>query len=270
MVVCAVVGMLMAVATPMQLPLVKAFFGLLGMTLVAGSAATVNHIADAAIDARMARTAQRPVATGRISTKQGAIFAVVLLIAGCAVLFLLVNPLSMWLNLASWIGYGLIYTFLLKRRTSQNIVIGGLFGATPPLLGWVSVTNSIELAPLVLVLIIFAWTPPHFWALALDRKHEYEAANIPMLPVTHGESHTRIQILVYTVLLVAISVLPFFIGTSGWLYLVCAIVLGSVYLYFAVLLVTHRDRKLPKGMFRYSVFYLTVLFVALLGDHYVM
>ena len=189
MLLCALVGMFLA--TPGMVPIDTLVFGLVGIALVAGSAAVVNHIADQHIDARMARTHERPVATGRVSTRQGIIFAALTGIIGFFVLWFLVNPLTAWLNLASWVGYGLIYTFYLKRATPQNIVIGGLFGAAPPLFGWTAVTNSVDPGGLLLVLIIFAWTPPHFWALALDRKDEYAEVGMPMLPVTHSQPKTR-------------------------------------------------------------------------------
>jgi heme o synthase len=196
MLLCAMVGMFLAV--PGMVPIDILVFGLVGIALVAGSAAVVNHIADAEIDARMARTQARPVATGRIGFRQGLAFSGLLGISGMLILYFLVNPLTAWLNLASWVGYGLVYTLFLKRATPQNIVIGGLFGAAPPLFGWAAVSNSVEPGALLLVLIIFAWTPPHFWALALDRKEEYASVDVPMLPVTHGEAYTRLHIFFYT------------------------------------------------------------------------
>ena len=209
MLLCALVGMFLA--TPGMVPAQTLIFGLLGIGLVAGSAAVVNHLADAHIDARMARTQARPVATGRVSQSQGIAFSAVIGITGMLILWFGVNPLTAWLNLASWVGYGLIYTYFLKRATPQNIVIGGLFGAAPPLFGWTAVTNSIDPGGLLLVLIIFAWTPPHFWALALERKEEYAEVGVPMLPVTHGEQFTRLHILLYTVILVIASLMPFLI-----------------------------------------------------------
>ena len=264
MLLCALVGMF--VATPESPPLDIILFGLLGIALVAGSAAVVNHIADAEIDVRMARTRNRPVARGRVRPVAGGVFAAVLGIAGMAVLLVWVNPLTAWLNLASWIGYGLIYTLYLKRATSQNIVIGGLFGAAPPLFGWTAVTNSVELGGLILVLIIFIWTPPHFWALALDRRKDYENVDIPMLPITHGDAYTRRQILYYTVALCAVSLLPVAIGMSGVVYLAGAAVLGAVFLFYAIALLRGQQRA-PKATFRYSIAYLTALFVILLVDH---
>jgi heme o synthase len=266
MLLCAVVGMLLA--QPGFAPLALMLYATAGIALVAGSAAAINHIADSTIDARMARTRHRPVATGRISTRQGIVFSAVLGICGMAVLYLLVNPLTAWLNLASWVGYGLIYTLFLKRATPQNIVIGGLFGAAPPLFGWAAVTNSIDPGALLLVLIIFAWTPPHFWALALDRTEEYRNAEIPMLPVTHGDAYTRRHVLFYTLILVAISLLPFAIGMSGFIYLTAAIVLGAGFAYWAIVLVMNRNPAAPMETFRYSIVYLMALFMALLVDHF--
>lgn len=267
MLLCALVGMFLAV--PGMVPLDVLAFGLSGIALVAGSAAVVNHLADAQIDARMARTRARPVATGRVGLAQGLAFSAMLGITGMLILYYLVNPLTAWLNLASWVGYGLIYTLFLKRATPQNIVIGGLFGAAPPLFGWTAVTNSIEPGPLLLVLIIFAWTPPHFWALALDRKDEYASVDVPMLPVTHGEAYTRLHILLYTLIMVAVSLLPFSIGMSGWVYLVGALTLGAGFLYWAVVLLRNRNPRAPIETFKYSIVYLMVLFVVLLVDHYI-
>ena len=202
---------------------------------MAGSAAVVNHIADAHIDSRMARTQSRPVATGRVSNRDAIIFSAVTGLIGLGMLWFLINPLTAWLNLASWVGYGLIYTFFLKRATPQNIVIGGLFGAAPPLFGWTAVTNSIDPGGLLLVLIIFVWTPPHFWALALERKDEYAEVGMPMLPVTHGEAYTRLHILLYTILLVVCTILPYLIGMSGPLYLAGALALGGGFLYLSLI-----------------------------------
>lgn len=267
MLLCAAVGMFLA--TPGMVPIDVIVFGLTGVTLVAGSAAVVNHIADSHIDARMARTESRPAAMGRVSNFQGLVFSALTGISGLLILWFFVNPLTAWLNLASWIGYGLIYTLYLKRATPQNIVIGGLFGAAPPLFGWTAVTNSIDAGGLLLVLIIFAWTPPHFWALALERKDEYAEVGIPMLPVTHGEKFTRLHILLYTVILVISSVLPFLIGMSGLLYLAGALGLGAGFIYWAIVLVQARNPKAPMETFRYSIVYLGVLFLFLLADHYV-
>jgi len=268
MLLCALVGMFLAV--PGMVPLDVLVAGLAGIALVAGSAAVVNHIADAEIDARMARTRLRPVATGRVGFRQGLAFSALTGISGMLILYFLVNPLTAWLNLASWVGYGLVYTLFLKRATPQNIVIGGLFGAAPPLFGWAAVTNSIEPGALLLVLIIFAWTPPHFWALALDRKEEYRSVDVPMLPVTHGDAYTRLHILFYTLILVAGSLLPFVIGMSGLLYLAGALALGGGFLYWAIELLRGRNPRAPIETFRYSIIYLMALFVVLMIDHYLV
>ena len=266
MLMCAAVGMFLSV--PGAVPPNIILYGLVGIALVAASAAAVNHIADAQIDIRMARTQNRPVATGRVSAPQGLVFAGITGAAGFVILYYLVNPLTALLNLASWIGYGLVYTLYLKRATPQNIVIGGLFGAAPPLFGWTAVTNTVEPGALLLVLIIYAWTPPHFWALALDRKAEYEQVEVPMLPITHGEAYTRRQILFYTLILLACSVLPFSIGMSGWPYLLAALALGTVFVFWAVALFKKQVKRAPIRTFRYSITYLTLLFLALLVDHY--
>jgi protoheme IX farnesyltransferase len=266
MLLCAIVGMFLA--TPRAVPVATLVFGSLGIALVAGSAAVVNHIADQHIDARMARTDNRPVATGRVNNQQAIMFCAITGLVGMLILWLFVNPLTAWLNLASWVGYGFIYTMYLKRATPQNIVIGGLFGAAPPLFGWTAVTNSIDPGGLLLVLIIFAWTPPHFWALALERKDEYADVGMPMLPVTHGEAYTRLHILLYTILLVIASVLPFVITMSGPIYLAGALALGAGFLYWAVVLLRNKNEKAPMETFRYSIVYLGALFLLMLVDHY--
>ena len=266
MLLCAVVGMFLATPNAVSLDLV--LYASLGIALVAGSAAVVNHVADQHIDAKMARTESRPVATGRVTNGQAMIFSAITGVLGITLLWFLVNPLTAWLNLASWVGYGLIYTLYLKRATSQNIVIGGLFGAAPPLFGWTAVTNSIDPGGLLLVLIIFAWTPPHFWALALERKDEYADVGMPMLPVTHGEAFTRLHILLYTILLVVASVLPFVIAMSGPLYLAGALALGAGFLYWAIVLIRNNNDKAPMETFRYSILYLGALFLVMLVDHY--
>ena len=268
MLICSVAGMFLA--TSASVPLDILFFGNIGIALVAGSAAVVNHIADAHIDARMARTQSRPVATGRVSNRDAIIFSAATGTLGFVILWFLINPLTAWLNLASWIGYGLIYTFFLKRATPQNIVIGGLFGAAPPLFGWTAVTNSIDPGGLLLVLIIFVWTPPHFWALALERKDEYAEVGMPMLPVTHGEAYTRLHILLYTILLVLCTILPYLIGMSGPLYLAGALALGGGFLYWAIVLMRNNNPRAPMETFRYSIVYLGALFLVLLLDHYLL
>ena len=266
MLLCALVGMLLA--TPPLAPLSTVVFGILGIALVAGSAAVVNHVADARIDRTMSRTDDRPIATGRLRTVEGLAFAAVLGVVGLLVLFFLVNPLSAWLNFASWVGYAVIYTMYLKHRTSQNIVLGGLFGAAPPLLGWTAITNSISFDAVLLVAIIFLWTPPHFWALALDRRDEYAKARVPMLPNTHGVAHTKRQIFYYTLALLLVSVLPSFIGSSGLIYFACAALLGGMFVAYAWALLRYDDAKLPKRTFKFSVIYLNLLFCSLLLDHY--
>ena len=267
MLLCALVGMLLA--TPGMVPWDILVFGNLGIALVAASAAAMNHLMDARVDAVMARTRNRPVAQGRVSGAQGAVFVALTGLVGLVMLAWLVNPLTALLNLASWIGYGLIYTVYLKRATPQNIVIGGLFGAAPPLFGWTAVTGTIDGGALLLVLIIFAWTPPHFWALAIDRVDEYREVAIPMLPVTHGEQYTKLHILLYTVILILISVMPFVIGMSNILYLAVALVLGGVFLFHCVRMLKDRDQA-PIQTFRYSIVYLMLLFIGLVVDHYIL
>jgi protoheme IX farnesyltransferase len=268
MLICSVAGMFLATAS--SVPLDVLIYGNIGIALVAGSAAVINHIADSHIDARMARTQSRPVATGRVSYRDAIIFSAVTGLLGLGILWFLINPLTAWLNLASWVGYGLIYTFFLKRATPQNIVIGGLFGAAPPLFGWTAVTNSIDPGGLLLVLIIFVWTPPHFWALALERKDEYADVGMPMLPVTHGEAYTRLHILLYTILLVLCTILPYLIGMSGLVYLAGALALGGGFLYWAIVLVRDSNPNAPMETFRYSIVYLGALFLVLLLDHYLL
>ena len=267
MLLCTVVGM--CLATTGMVPWNILVFGNLGVALVAGSAAALNHLVDARIDAKMARTQSRPVAQGRVSSLQGAIFIGITGIAGITILAVLVNPLTAWLNLASWVGYGIIYSVYLKRATPQNIVIGGIFGAAPPLFGWTAVTNSIDGGGLLLVLIIFAWTPPHFWALAIDRMEDYRKVDIPMLPVTHGEHYTKVHILLYTIIMIITTILPYLIGMSNLLYLVSAIALGAGFLYWSLKMLLGDDPRAPIETFRYSIFYLTALFIALLADHYI-
>ena len=264
---CTMVGMFLATTGMVAWNVLV--FGNLGVALVAGSAAAMNHMVDASIDAKMARTQNRPLAQGRVSNLQGAVFVGVTGVLGIAILALLINPLTAWLNLASWFGYGVIYSIYLKRATPQNIVIGGLFGAAPPLFGWTAVTGSIDGGGLLLVLIIFAWTPPHFWALAIDRMEEYRQVDIPMLPVTHGEEYTKLHILLYTIVLIVTSVLPFVIGMSNVLYLVSALALGAGFLYWSLMMIFSQNVRAPIETFRYSIFYLMALFLALLADHYI-
>lgn len=266
MILTSLVGMFLAV--PGMVPMDVLIFGNLGIALVAGSGAVVNHLIDRKIDIIMKRTHNRPVAQGRVEPRSAAIFAIVIGVLGMAILLLLVNPLSAWLTLASFIGYAFIYTGYLKHATPQNIVIGGLSGAMPPLLGWAAVTGTIEPGALILVLIIFAWTPPHFWALAIHRKDEYAKSGVPMLPVTHGEFVTKVHIIVYTVMLIAASVLPFFTGMSGWLYLASALALGIGFLAWSILLMVRPGPTTAMDTFKYSILYLALLFVALVVDHY--
>ena len=266
MLVCALVGMLLA--TPPLPDISLMVFGLLGIALVASSAAVVNHVSDAEIDSEMSRTVDRPIASGRIRVAEGLAFAAVLGVVGLLLLFLLVNPLSAWLNFASWFGYAVVYTMYLKHSTSQNIVLGGLFGAAPPLLGWVAVSNTITVEALIWVLIIFMWTPPHFWALALERRREYAQARVPMLPNTHGVQHTTKQIKWYTIALIFASVLPTLIGSSGVLYLCAAALLGGVFYGYSRMLEKTPTIKLARRTFRFSIAYLGLLFTALLLDHF--
>ena len=266
MLICAAVGMALASSSIPSPELIMAT--LVGVALVAGSAAVVNHIADARIDALMARTQNRPIATGRVSSRGAISLSFITGALGFATLWLAVNPLTAWLNFASWVGYGFVYTYFLKRATSQNIVIGGLFGAAPPLFGWTAVTNSIDPEGLLLVLIIFVWTPPHFWSLALERKEEYALVNVPMLPVTHGESFTRLQILLYTFLLLAVSLVHFLIGMFGYLYFFSALLLGLVFLFWGIRLMKPSNTDAPMATFKFSILYLALLFGAMLVDHY--
>ncbi|EGG98757.1 Heme O synthase2C protoheme IX farnesyltransferase COX10-CtaB [gamma proteobacterium IMCC2047] len=266
MLLTSVIGMFLS--TSAMVPLEILVFGNLGIALAAGSAATVNHIVDRQIDLMMARTHKRPMAQGRVKLPQAVAFAFVVGVLGISVLALLVNPLTAWLTLASLIGYAFIYTGFLKRATPQNITIGGLSGAVPPLLGWTSVTGSLDPHALLLVLIIFAWTPPHFWALAIHRKDEYAKVKIPMLPVTHGKQFTALHILLYTLIMIAVSLLPFVTGMSGLLYLVSALVLGGRFLYWAIVLVRGNNAHAPLKTFRYSITYLMLMFLAMLVDHY--
>ncbi|MBO6557603.1 MAG: protoheme IX farnesyltransferase [Pseudomonadales bacterium] len=266
MLLCTLVGMFLA--TDGMVPWDIIVFGNLGVALVAGSAAALNHLVDANIDARMARTQNRPLAQGRVTNTQGAIFVGVTGITGMTMLAVLINPLTAWLNLASWLGYGVIYSMYLKRATPQNIVIGGLFGAAPPLFGWTAVTGSVDGGGLLLVLIIFAWTPPHFWALAIDRMEEYRKVDIPMLPVTHGEYYTKVHILLYTIIMVITTILPYLIGMSNIFYLLSALALGAGFLYWSLVMLFTDNERAPMETFRYSIVYLMALFVALLIDHY--
>jgi heme o synthase len=262
----AIVGMVLA--SPGMVPLPALVFGTLGIAMASGSAATLNHILDRHIDRQMARTRRRPLATGSLRTSQALVFAGALCVSSMMVLWLSVGSLCALLTFASLIGYAVIYTGWLKRATPQNIVIGGAAGAAPPLLGWVAVTHSIDVQALVLFLIIFTWTPPHFWSLAIARRDEYARVGIPMLPVTHGIPYTRRQIFLYTVLLILCTLIPAVIGMSGLIYLAAALVLDARFLYLAWAL--HRGARpdLPIRTFRFSITYLMALFGAFVADHY--
>jgi protoheme IX farnesyltransferase len=264
---CAFIGMLLAVpGLPdwrIVLPAVA------GIWLVSASAAAFNCLIEEKIDAKMARTAWRPTARGELTLTQTLLFSAVLCVSGSALLWLWVNPLTMWLTLATFVGYAIIYTVLLKPATPQNIVIGGASGAMPPLLGWTAMTGDMSAEGWLLVLIIFVWTPPHFWALALYRAEDYARAGLPMLPVTHGGEYTRLQILLYTLVLWAATLLPFIYGMSGLLYLVAAVGLGGWFIVLAIRLWRRYSEALARQTFRYSIWYLAALFLALLVDHYV-
>lgn len=263
----AIVGMLLA--TPGMLPWQPLLFGTLGIGMAAASAAAINQIVDQRVDADMLRTRNRPLPTGHLSNTQALVFAGILGVVSMAILVLLVNPLTALLTLCSLIGYAFIYTMYLKRATPQNIVIGGAAGAAPPVLGWVAVTGQVDPNSLLLFLIIFAWTPPHFWALAIHRRDEYSKVNIPMLPVTHGIAFTRLQVLLYTIILVAVTALPFATQMSGWLYFVGAMILGAIFLSYAIKLQSGKDERVAIKTFGYSILYLMLLFALLLVDHYV-
>lgn len=266
MIITSAIGMLLA--SEQAVPWSTLLLGNLGIALCAGSAAAINHVVDRRIDIHMARTQRRPLAQGRVEPLNAVLFAILLGSAGLAVLLSWTNTLTALLTLASLLGYALIYTAFLKRATPQNIVIGGVAGAAPPLLGWTAVTGQIQAEGLLLVLIIFAWTPPHFWALAIHRKDEYAKADIPMLPVTHGIPFTRESVLYYTILLFICTLLPYLTGMSDLIYLLAALILGLVFLYHAVRLRFSDDPKLPMKTFGYSITYLFALFTALLVDHY--
>lgn len=265
-VLTAVIGTLLA--TPGVPPVDALVFGNLGIALAAAAAAAVNHALDRELDARMGRTRNRPLPTGHVSVPQALTFALVLGVASMTILVAFVNVLTAVLTFASLIVYAVIYTVWLKHATPQNIVIGGAAGAAPPVLGWVAVTGHVSAQALLLFLIIFAWTPPHFWALAIARRHDYTRADVPMLPVTHGVEFTRLHVLLYTVILCLVTLMPYLIGMSGLIYLASAIVLNARFLGQAILLKITRRDDLPMRMFRFSIVYLMWLFLALLVDHY--
>jgi len=262
----AVIGMFLA--TPGMVPLQALIAGTLGIALTAGAAAAANCLVEQRIDALMARTRRRPLPRGQVTSLQTLVFAGVVGGAGLFILYHWVNALTMWLTLATFVGYAVIYTVVLKPMTPQNIVIGGASGAMPPVLGWTAVTGEIAADALLLFLIIFAWTPPHFWALALYRKHEYAKAGVPMLPVTHGDRFTRLHVLLYTVILTAVTLMPFVTRMSGALYLAAVLLLDAVFLWYAVRIYVAYSDRLAQRTFRYSILYLTLLFAALLVDHY--
>ena len=262
----AVIGMFLA--APGLPPPGVVFAATLGIALVAGAAAAINCLVEQKIDALMARTRARPLPRGEISSAQTVAFACAVGGLGLWLLHQFVNPLTMWLTLATFVGYAIIYTVLLKPATPQNIVIGGASGAMPPVLGWAAVQNEVAPEALILFLIIFAWTPPHFWALALYRTREYARAGLPMLPVTHGPRYTQLMIVLYTLILFAVSLLPYAIRMSGLVYLVAAVALGGLFLLYAVQLLRDYSDELARATFKYSIVYLAALFSALLVDHY--
>jgi len=266
MLLTSLVGMFMA--TPGMVPWPVLIWGNLGIAMTAGSSAAINHVIDRRIDGQMSRTHNRPVAKGKVKPIHALFFAAVMAVIGLAILYILVNPMTAWLTLASSIGYAFIYTGYLKRATPQNIVIGGLAGAMPPLLGWVAVTGTVDPNALLLVLIIYAWTPPHFWALSIHKRDEYAKVEIPMLPVTHGLEFTGLQILLYTVLMIISTMLPYIVGMSGFIYLVGVTLLNIRFLYWALCLYRGAYDKAAMKTFWYSIIYLMLLFVLLLVDHY--
>jgi len=268
MLITALVGSLLASKTLAPLSLIA--LAMFGIGLCASSAAAINQIIDRKVDANMNRTENRPIPLGEVSPVNASIFAFVLGSFGVLILVLYVNALTAMLTLASLIGYAFIYTIYLKRATPQNIVIGGLAGAAPPLLGWTAVTNSIDPNALLLVLIIFAWTPPHFWALAIHRKDDYAKENIPMLPVTHGVPFTKLQIILYTIILILVSILPFVVLMSGIFYLTSALILGFIFLYYSVRLYLSSNNDFAFPTFAYSIYYIFLIFAALLIDHYLI
>ena len=266
---CALIGMVLAVpGMPDGPQLLLGLWACVGIWLVAGAAAAFNCLVEKSIDARMKRTAWRPTAKGELSDSQALLFSAALCALGSAILYVWVNPLTMWLTFATFVGYAIIYTVILKPLTPQNIVIGGASGAMPPVLGWSSMTGEVGPEALILFLIIFLWTPPHFWALALYRVEDYRKSGLPMLPVTHGNAFTRLQILLYTLVLLAACLMPFIYGMSSWLYLFFAVVLNIGFIAYAVALWRNYSDALARKTFRFSLIHLSVLFAALLVDHY--
>ena len=268
---CALIGMVLAVpgipnAQEIKLMAIACF----GIWLVSGAAAAFNMLIEKGIDAKMRRTSWRPTAQGELSDKQTGLFSAILCIAGCWLLYVYVNPLTMWLTLATFVGYAVIYTVILKPLTPQNIVIGGASGAMPPVLGWAAMTGDVGAEALILFLIIFLWTPPHFWALALYRVEDYRKSGLPMLPVTHGNEYTRLQILLYTFVLFAACLMPFAYGMSSWIYLAAAVILSMGFCWYGFKLYQNYSDALARKTFRFSLIHLSVLFAALLVDHYVL
>lgn len=262
----AVVGMFLA--TPGMVPWDVLLFGTLGIGLASSSAAAINQLVEQQIDSLMGRTKNRPLPQGTVSTRQAVIFALILGVIAMTILVVFINVLTAVLTFVSLIGYAVIYTLFLKRATPQNIVIGGAAGAAPPVLGWTAVTGSLDPNSLLLFLIIFVWTPPHFWALAIARCEEYARADMPMLPVTHGVAFTRLHVLLYTIILFAVTLLPFATRMSGWIYFISVLILNSIFLYYAIRLQSPHNTKMPMKTFGYSIIYLMLLFAALLVDHY--
>jgi len=269
MLITSLIGSLLATNGSNFNPLLI-LISLIGIGLCAASAAAINQVVDQKVDANMSRTSERPIPQGEISSSKAISFAIVIGLIGYAILYRYVNVLTAYLTIASLIGYAIIYTVFLKRATPQNIVIGGLAGAAPPLLGWSSITGSIDPNALLLVLIIFAWTPPHFWALAIHRKDEYAKENIPMLPVTHGISFTKLQIILYTIIMLLVSLFPYFVMMSGVFYLFSALVLGSIFLWYAFRLYGDDSNSLAMPTFQYSIYYIFLIFLALLIDHFML
>ncbi len=268
LVLTALVGMCLSV--PGAIPWQILIPSMLGIGFLSSAAAAINHIVDERIDSIMGRTYNRPVATGRLTPVKATIFAIILALSGFVILYSLVNPLTAWLTFSGLVGYSFIYTMYLKRATPQNITIGGLAGAIPPLLGWTAMTNEIHGNALLLVLLVFTWTPPHFWALAIHRKDEYAKVNIPMLPVTHGVSFTKTQILLYTVLLFVVGLLPYLVGMSNWLYLIGAVSLNLMFFAYAWKLKFNADENTAMDTFKFSIIHLMGLFIILLLDHYLL
>ena len=269
MLITSLIGSLLATNGSNFNPLLI-LISLIGIGLCAASAAAINQVVDQKVDANMSRTSERPIPQGEISSSKAISFAIVIGLIGYAILYIYVNALTAYLTIASLIGYAIIYTVFLKRATPQNIVIGGLAGAAPPLLGWSSITGSIDPNALLLVLIIFAWTPPHFWALAIHRKDEYAKENIPMLPVTHGILFTKLQIILYTIIMLLVSLFPYFVMMSGVFYLFSALVLGSIFLWYAFRLYGDDSNSLAMPTFQYSIYYIFLIFLALLIDHFML